>query len=217
MEWISDSANGSLAGFYYIQRKSLSCIYEKHDLLFLILRLGKETMLNYQGITIAWLGNNCFRIEKDIVIYVDPYELTEEPVKANLILITHNHFDHLSMDDLNRVVGPETVLLFPPACRDQLKDLKVREVQRDCSGAENSSRLGRGGSNTRIQHQQVPLARCPLPSKRHRRRLHPNHRRKADLPYGGQRPYPGDVSGQRSRRCTAAGEWNLRDDPGGGS
>ncbi len=44
---------------------------------------------------IHWLGNDSFRIDgKRGVVYIDPYRLKEGP-KADLILITHEHADHL--------------------------------------------------------------------------------------------------------------------------
>lgn len=86
-------------------------------------------MLNYEGIEITWLGHDSFRITKGKVIYVDPYQLSGSPAKADLILITHDHFDHLSADDVKKVIGPHTVVVAPPACQGQLRGLKVKEVR----------------------------------------------------------------------------------------
>lgn len=86
-------------------------------------------MFNYEGIDIAWLGHDSFRITKDKVIYVDPYQLSGSPPKADLVLITHDHFDHLSGADLQKVISTETVVVAPPACQGQLKGLPVKEVR----------------------------------------------------------------------------------------
>lgn len=59
---------------------------------------------------IAWLGHDGFRIDAGKTIYVDPYQIEGGPV-ADLILITHEHFDHCSPEDVARIQGPETVIV----------------------------------------------------------------------------------------------------------
>ncbi len=86
-------------------------------------------MLNYEGIEITWLGHDTFRIAKGKVIYIDPYQLSGSPLKADLVLVTHDHFDHLSADDVKKISGPHTVVVAPSACQQQLKGLSVKEVR----------------------------------------------------------------------------------------
>lgn len=85
-------------------------------------------MFNYEGIEITWLGHDSFRITKDKVVYIDPYQLSGSPPKADLVLITHDHFDHLSEADVKRVISSESVVVAPPACQGQFKGLSVKEV-----------------------------------------------------------------------------------------
>ena len=47
------------------------------------------------------------------VIYVDPFGFTTEPHDADLILVTHVHFDHFSPEDIVRVRKPRTVFVMP--------------------------------------------------------------------------------------------------------
>ena len=47
------------------------------------------------------------------VVYVDPYGFTTEPHDADLILITHTHFDHFSPEDIAKVRKPNTVFVMP--------------------------------------------------------------------------------------------------------
>lgn len=60
---------------------------------------------------IKWLGHSGFRIRSgDLVIVIDPYKLkADEP--ADLILITHPHFDHCSIDDIGRIRKPASVII----------------------------------------------------------------------------------------------------------
>lgn len=59
---------------------------------------------------IKWLGHASFKIETDKIIYIDPYEI-EEKEKADLILITHEHYDHCSPEDIKKIIKIDTVIV----------------------------------------------------------------------------------------------------------
>jgi L-ascorbate metabolism protein UlaG (beta-lactamase superfamily) len=59
---------------------------------------------------IVWLGHDGFRLDADKVIYFDPYEIKSGP-NADLILITHEHFDHCSPDDVAKIQQPNSVII----------------------------------------------------------------------------------------------------------
>lgn len=53
----------------------------------------------------------CIRGEK--VIYIDPLKIPDEPHDADLILITHPHFDHFSPNDIKKLLKEDTVIAVP--------------------------------------------------------------------------------------------------------
>jgi len=59
---------------------------------------------------IVWLGHDGFRIDGAKTIYIDPYEIAAGK-KADIILITHEHFDHCSPDDVAKIQQSETVIV----------------------------------------------------------------------------------------------------------
>jgi L-ascorbate metabolism protein UlaG (beta-lactamase superfamily) len=68
---------------------------------------------------IHWLGHDTFRISGEKVIYTDPFNITKRDT-ADLILITHEHYDHCSPDDVKKLQGPHTVIVATPDCAKKL-------------------------------------------------------------------------------------------------
>lgn len=59
---------------------------------------------------IKWLGHDAFRIETAKTVYIDPYEISGG-APADIVLITHDHFDHCSPDDVAKVQQAGTVIV----------------------------------------------------------------------------------------------------------
>ncbi len=57
---------------------------------------------------------NSIRIRTKIgIVYIDPFQMKEDPKDADYILITHDHYDHFSPDDIGKVSKDDTVLVIP--------------------------------------------------------------------------------------------------------
>ena len=76
---------------------------------------------------ISWFGHASVRIKSGKTIYIDPWKIKGSE-KADLILITHSHYDHLSPEDVKRLQKKETVILATPDCLSQLSG-DVRAVK----------------------------------------------------------------------------------------
>jgi L-ascorbate metabolism protein UlaG (beta-lactamase superfamily) len=65
-------------------------------------------------------------------IYFDPYKISEfnrNKNDADIILISHNHFDHLSIDDIRHILGNNTTIVAAKECIDQLKNVMAAETK----------------------------------------------------------------------------------------
>jgi L-ascorbate metabolism protein UlaG (beta-lactamase superfamily) len=69
---------------------------------------------------VHWLGHDTFRFDGPPVVYVDPFKLPAGAPPADLILITHDHFDHCSPDDVAAIRTAKTVVVAPRAAAGKL-------------------------------------------------------------------------------------------------
>lgn len=75
---------------------------------------------------ITRLAHDTFRIKGSRTIYTDPFRVTARE-EADIVLVSHEHFDHLSKDDLDKVVFPGTTLVASTPCREGVQGFKPKE------------------------------------------------------------------------------------------
>jgi len=66
------------------------------------------------------IAHDTFRIQGSKIIYTDPFKVTKGDA-ADIVLISHEHFDHLSLEDLQKVTSPKTTVVASVSCKDGLK------------------------------------------------------------------------------------------------
>jgi L-ascorbate metabolism protein UlaG (beta-lactamase superfamily) len=59
---------------------------------------------------LAWLGHDSYRLDGDPVIYFDPYEI-KAGAAADIIFISHEHFDHCSPGDVAKIRTDHTIII----------------------------------------------------------------------------------------------------------
>lgn len=76
-------------------------------------------------VEISWLGHAAFLITyKNTNYYIDPFKIMAKR-QADVVLITHEHFDHLSIGDLKKIAKSDTEIIAPEPCRDSLRTSKL--------------------------------------------------------------------------------------------
>ncbi len=86
-------------------------------------------MFEYQGVKISWLGHDSFRIKNGKTVIIDPFKIKPIADKADVLLVSHEHFDHLSLDDIKQVVSDKTTIVTTADCKKELSGLRVKEVK----------------------------------------------------------------------------------------
>ena len=69
---------------------------------------------------IHWLGHDGFKIDSGKVIYFDPFQI-KSAVPADIIFISHDHFDHCSEDDIKKIQTKDTVIVTDAVTAQKLK------------------------------------------------------------------------------------------------
>src|SRR3954453_23279529 len=91
---------------------------------------------------VEWLGHSAFRVAVGRQrVYIDPYRVSPDAPKADLILITHGHYDHFSPQDVERLSTDDTELIAPAAVAGGHNGRRVRSI---APGQEIEPQLVRG-------------------------------------------------------------------------
>lgn len=79
---------------------------------------------------IQWLGHASFCINGSPRIYIDPWRIQDGSPPADVILITHEHYDHCSPPDIEKLMTPDTRLIVGEGVARVLRDEFPLEILR---------------------------------------------------------------------------------------
>jgi L-ascorbate metabolism protein UlaG (beta-lactamase superfamily) len=74
----------------------------------------------YKNVNVHWLGHDSFVLAGTKTVVIDPFKAAGS-YKADLLLVSHEHYDHLSEDDIRRFTNPATTIVAPNVCEGALK------------------------------------------------------------------------------------------------
>ena len=87
--------------------------------------------------SIQWFGQASIKMmHSGNTIYIDPFNIKEND-KADAIFITHPHFDHFSIEDIKKIVTPETILFCPTEVKEKIGDIDIAAVYAVSPGFES--------------------------------------------------------------------------------
>ena len=66
------------------------------------------------SVEIKWIGHASFRLaDGGSVIYIDPWKLPDAPHDADVVFVSHSHYDHCSAEDVAKVSKESTSVIAP--------------------------------------------------------------------------------------------------------
>jgi L-ascorbate metabolism protein UlaG (beta-lactamase superfamily) len=78
---------------------------------------------------LKWIEHAGFLIsEGNRNIYIDPFRV-KNPEHADIVFISHSHFDHMSSEDISKIAGPDTQFVAPREAASKLSGKKVLAVE----------------------------------------------------------------------------------------
>jgi L-ascorbate metabolism protein UlaG (beta-lactamase superfamily) len=79
---------------------------------------------SFGNVNVHWLGHDSFVLEGSKVVMIDPFQASGN-YKADILLISHEHYDHLSPDDIKKFALPTTKVLAAKVCEPELSKLAL--------------------------------------------------------------------------------------------
>ena len=75
---------------------------------------------------------NChssIKMKGEKVIYIDPFKIEEQINDADIIFITHDHYDHYSEEDIDKVINKGTIIVAPETVKISYRANEIVKVE----------------------------------------------------------------------------------------
>lgn len=71
--------------------------------------------------------HSSIKLNIDKVIYFDPFEIKDETNDADIIFITHSHFDHLDFNSINKIKKENTIVVAPKSIEEEISKIEFEK------------------------------------------------------------------------------------------
>ena len=98
-------------------------IYGNDDLVFFLIL--------YESLSIQWLGHAGFVLSNpsNQRICIDPFRVKDDSYEpVDVIISTHEHADHCSLEDMNKFISPDTEVIGIDLAKDKLEKLSCKKI-----------------------------------------------------------------------------------------
>ena len=68
------------------------------------------------------------RLELDKVLYFDPFKIEQSSHDADIIFITHSHYDHFDINSINNIKKDNTIIVVPKSMENELKNINIKDI-----------------------------------------------------------------------------------------
>ena len=67
------------------------------------------------------------RLELNKIIYFDPFKIEEESNDADIIFITHEHYDHLDKESISKIKNENTIVIAPKSMKEVISKMEFKD------------------------------------------------------------------------------------------
>lgn len=89
--------------------------------LYLHISILKQGVI-FTNNKIRVLYHSSIKISNEKTLYFDPYMIKKAENDADYIFITHDHYDHYSPSDIEKVINKNTVIFAPYSLKNEIKN-----------------------------------------------------------------------------------------------
>jgi len=100
-------------------------------------------------------ARSSIRIEGTKVIYFDPFKIAEDKHDADIVFVTHEHYDHFSPEDIKKISNENTILIAPYS----MKQIVIEEVDK-IVGEKKFAKVEASGTNLMIDSILIKWVRA---------------------------------------------------------